>query len=140
VPGARYGSFTEALNTDQVTGPNPYQPGFKVEVGWKFGDSRALTLGWMYMFQLRRQAVATIIPQGYRVGANLEDTFLFSPVFNYPPEYAGAARDVGFGGDYAAYGIWNGADVMTIDFEQKNQQWEATWRETIYQTECYRLS
>jgi hypothetical protein len=139
-PGARFGSFREALNVDQVTGPNPYQPGFKVEVGWKFGDSQALTLGWKYLFQSRRQAVATLIPQNYLVGNDLSDTFLFSPVFNFPPEYAGAPRSVNVGNDYATYGIWNGASVMTIDFEQKFQQWEMTWRETIYQTECYRLS
>ncbi len=134
-----YGSFKEALNTDQVTGPNSYQPGFKVEIGWKFGDSRALTIGWMYMFQQSRQAVATLAPPGFQVGPNLADTFLTSPVYNFPPEYAGL-QSVGVGNPTATYGIWNGASVMTLDFEQKNQQWEATWRETVFQTECYRLS
>jgi len=139
-PGARYGSFTEALNVDQVTGPNRYSPGFKVEVGWKFGDSRALTLGWMYLFQQSRRAVATLMPNGLQIGANQADSFLFAPVYNFPPEYAGAPRSVNIGNDFATYGPWNAASVMTMEFEQKTQQLEATWRETIYQTECYRLS
>src|SRR5205807_4256129 len=83
----------------------------------------------------------TLVPPGFVVGQNLEDTFLFSPVYNFPGQYAGpTAGDVGIGNPLATYGIWNGASLMTISFEQHFQQWEATWRQTLYQDECMRLN
>src|SRR5262249_10550891 len=36
VPGKFFGTGTEALDVHQVSGPNSYQPGFRVTLGWKF--------------------------------------------------------------------------------------------------------
>ena len=40
----------------------------------------------------------------------------------------------------AAFGIWNGASIMTIDFTQRFQQWDLIYREPIFETETYRLN
>jgi hypothetical protein len=135
-----FGSSREALNVQQVTGPNHYVPGFNVELGWKFADGAALTIGWMYFFETKKTAVATVAPPGLVVGNDLADSFLFSPVFNFPSQYAGTPGKIGVGNPLAAYGIWNGASLMTIDFEQHFQQWEATYRMPLYQDECMRLN
>src|SRR5205085_5356963 len=37
VPGAFLGTGTPALDTEQVKGPNSYQPGFGLTLGWRFG-------------------------------------------------------------------------------------------------------
>ena len=140
-----YGNGQKALDVQQVSGPNGYSPGFTVDLGWKFGDNSAITFSWLYLFNQRKTAVATLVPPEFDVGADLANTFLFSPVFNFPPEYAGPV-DVpntstsGTGDGVRAFGVWNGAEVMTLAYEQKFQQLEMTFRETIYQSECFRLN
>ena len=39
---------------------------------------------------------------------------------------------------FAAYGIWNGATIMSIDFVQHYDQVEINFREPIVETDCYR--
>ncbi len=41
--GTFVGSRNNALDVNQVTGPYSFQPGFQLEIGWKFGDGSALT-------------------------------------------------------------------------------------------------
>ena len=85
-------------------------------------------------------------PPGLLVGSRLENSFLSSPVFNYPNDFAGPFDKLGTGtgppgpGPESAFGIWNGASIMTIEFEQRAQQIEATYRIPVFETETYRLS
>ena len=72
------------------------------------------------------------------MGSRLEDTFLFSPVFNYPTTYAGPAFKITNGNPFAMYGIWNGATEMQISFTQQNTQIDMTYRIPVYENECWR--
>ncbi|MGL4423054.1 MAG: hypothetical protein ACRCZF_20490, partial [Gemmataceae bacterium] len=67
-----------------------------------------------------------------------------APVFNFPPDYAGPAIKTFFdlsavngGGNF--YGIWNGANVMTIDFTQRFTSGEFGARVPLLQTEYSRV-
>src|SRR2546427_9732831 len=41
-PGNFVGSFSEALNTNQVSGPGTFQPGTNIAVGWRFQNGAVL--------------------------------------------------------------------------------------------------
>jgi hypothetical protein len=138
--GTFIGSGREALNAQQVSGPNSYQPGFNAEIGWRFHDGSTLSVGWMYLTSTQYRAVATLAAPGLRVRSDFADSFLTAPVFNFPSEFAGPPDKIGAGGPEAAFGIWNAASVMTLDYRQRVQQWEATYRVPIFETEDYRLS
>lgn len=135
-----FGSRRVALDVHQVSGPNGHQPGFSIEGGWKFYDGSALTLRWMYLNERRNTAVATFVPADFDLGPGLQDSFLTAFVFNFHPEYAGPPDDVGVGNPFAAYGIWNAATHMTLEFIQRFQEWDMTYRQPIIESECYRLS
>lgn len=139
-PHTFFGSGAIALDVQQVTGPNPYQPGFEMGFGWKFNDGSSLSASFLYLASTQNRAVATPVPKGFNVGADLADSFLFSPVFNFPPGFAGPDSKIAVGGPQAVNGIWNGASIMTLEFQQRFQQWDMSYRRTIYDTECYRLS
>jgi hypothetical protein len=156
-PGSFQGSGVEALNTNQVSGPSSYSPGFKLEAGWKFEDSSSLTVDFMWLAPTNYTSGASFVPKNLQFGSNLANSYLYSPVYNFPNNYAGPLDDVrnisgqvdnpptesspGPGLAYGtAYGIWNGAELMTLKFSQKFQQLEATYRKPVYETENYRCS
>jgi len=133
-----------------LTGQDSYQPGFQIDIGWKFDDTAAVTFRWRYLSEAQYRAGATLAPPRGTYGPALADTFLFAPVFNFPPEYAGAdfkVRPTSVTGlqtnlvnPQAVFGIWNGASIMTIDFVQRYQQYDITYRDQVFETEDYRLS
>jgi hypothetical protein len=153
--GAFVGSRARIFDVQQVTGPNSYQPGFTMEGGWKFQDGTALTVSWLYLSEGRFNAAVTQTNNAVQqFGANDQNSFLTSFVFNFPSQYAGpfskvtvptnqlptspnGAPFIPVGG---VYGIWNGASVMTEEFVQRTEQIEATYRFPFYETECYRIS
>ena len=143
-PGTKFGSQREALNTHQATGPNDYSPGFKIDLGYKFDTGGELLFSWMFLTQHQTHASATSVPFGFNAGPDLADSFLFSPVYGFPNDYAGAFdvnhRKLPVGNLLAAYGIWNGASIETISFTQRTQQYEITWRDVVFETDNYRLS
>src|SRR5262249_28419024 len=74
-----------------------------------------------------------------------EESFLTSPVVNVPVEFSGPPNKVvGLNGNtanpQAAFGLWNAATEMTIEFLQRTQEYELTYRFPVWDTECYRLS
>ncbi len=155
VPGALIGSGTPALDVTQVSGPTDFQPAFTAEIGWKFGDGSAFSVKWLYINEVNLGAIATLVPRGFNVGADFADSFLFAPVFNFPSEFAGPLNKITIpnpnftqgGGQPAfvpapglAYGIWNGASIMTEQYINRTQVWEATYRVPVYETEDYRIS
>lgn len=135
-----FGSDTVALDTNQVRGPLSYQPGVNLHIGWKTPDGDAFTLSWLYLFQVRYQAVATSVPPNFNVGATFADSFLTAPVYNFPNDYAGSVLQQNGPGGVATYGIWDGASIMTESFVQRDQQYDFIWRHPVYETEDYRLS
>lgn len=89
IPGAFFGSGAPALDVEQVAGPVTYQPSLGLTLGWRFGDGTAVALTWRHMPTVRYSAVASVIPPNFFIGRNGEDQFLFSPVFGFPPDFAG---------------------------------------------------
>jgi hypothetical protein len=149
--GEFVGSRALALDTQQVSGPSTYQPGFTVEGGWKFHDGSALTVSWLWVASAQYRADATLINTPIQaLGNDQQDSFLTSFVYNFPAEYSGPAAKIttlssAVAGELvpatgAVYGIWNGASVMTELFLQRFEQIEATYRKPFYETDCYRAS
>jgi hypothetical protein len=144
--GRFIGSGQKALDVGYLTGTESWQPGTQVGIGWKFKDGSTLSLNWLYLTTAEYRSGATLAPFNLQVGQFQENSFLFSPVFNFPPEFAGPPFKVGsvdqrlFTAPFAAFGIWNGASIMTLQFEQKFQQWDLTYRMPVYDTETYRLN
>ena len=153
------GSGTEAMNTNSVSGPGSYQPGMKIEAGWKWGDGTAFTISALALAQANYTSAASLAAPGLQIGntpgQQYADSYLYAPVFNFYPDYAGPQNDVynpnripvgsgtQAGIDQAAgtaYGIWNGAEVMTQEFLQRFQTYDATVRVPVYENETYRLS
>ena len=145
------GSGVEALNVAQLTGSDTYVVGNEIDIGWKFADGSSVALNWMYLGEATYRAGATLSPRAGVLDQNLANSFLYADVHNIPPQYSGPdfkirfpARLVGANGQQpssqAAFGIWNGASIMTIDFIQRFQQYEIVYREPIFETETYRLN
>jgi hypothetical protein len=139
-PHTFVGSGARAVDVNQVSGPNLYEPGWELDLGYRFGDGSAISLRWIYLAEHHTQSVVTEAPQSLFLGSSFENTFLFSPVFNFPREYAGPDFKIGTGNPQALYGIWNGASVMSLQFTQRFQQWDVPYRFPVYETECYRFS
>jgi hypothetical protein len=165
LPGTFLGSGDPALNVNQLTGNDSYQAGFRVGLGWKFGDGSAVYGSYFRSTEESYRAGATLARPGGNHDVTLADTFLFSPVFNFPPQFAGADNKVFFPDQSVplalalltnvgpgpgainnllspqfAFGAWNGASVMTLSQVQRFQEWELTYRQTICETEDYRLN
>ena len=155
-PGTFVGSGAAALDVSQVSGPTDFEPGVKTEIGWRFGDGSAISVSWLYINEVNLGAAATLAPQGNAVGSNFADSFLFAPVFNFPSQYAGPSNKITVTNPTfvpgnlteppfvpapgAAYGIWNGASIMTEQFLQRTQQYDVIYRVPIYETENCRVS
>jgi hypothetical protein len=125
IVGARAGTFREALSVDQVKGPPAYQPGFSFDAGYRFADGSALAFKWWHLSTVRYAAVATAIPKDLNIQADQGDSFLFAPVSNYPLDFSGPPNDVQGAG---AFGIWNGAEQMTLSYTQRNEIFELLYR------------
>jgi hypothetical protein len=138
-PGTYIGSGMVALSTDQL-GQASYAPGYRITVGWKTDDGTAIYGSFLQTLDTRRHAGATLVPPGFRSASNLADTFLVSNVYNFPTDYAGPQIDILQDTNVpgTAYGIWNGADEMTIDYWQRYTEGEIAVRTPIFQTEYSR--
>jgi hypothetical protein len=129
------------LFADDIAGGNKesYEPGFRLGLGWRFSDGTSVEFTWMSIFEARYSAVASLVPPGLNPGPLLADTFLFAPVFNFPNDFAGAAQKLAVGNPNAAYGIWNAASVMSLDFIQRFDQYDLDVKTPLFQTECCRI-
>jgi len=98
IPGLFFGSGAPALDANQVSGPNSYQPGYGLTLGWRFGEGsfvEAVQFRWRHLVESKYSAVASTVAPTFLANFNLEDTFLFSPVFNFPNDFAGASQKIG---------------------------------------------
>jgi len=135
--GTRVGSFATALQTNQVRGPRSFQPGFDVGFGYRFHDGSAVDFEWWYIVNTRYTAVATLVPPIPLLDSALANTFLFSNVVNFPLDFGGPPiriNDI----NGVPFGIWNAASLMTLQYTQRNEEFELTYRKPIFETECWR--
>jgi hypothetical protein len=141
LPGTFIGSNRPALFADDAGGPSTYQPGFSIGGGWRFRNGVVIDINWWHLAEAKYAAVASLVPGGnppLQAGGLLSESFLFSPVYNFPNDYAGPAQKIALGDPFAAYGIWNGASVETITFIQRFDQYDITGRIPIYEDDCNR--
>lgn len=131
------GSGAEAVNTKQVGGET-YVPGWRATVGYRFREGYVIEANWTHLFNARYIGGATLVPYLFQNGPLLADSFLFAPVFNFPPTYAGPTNDLAIGNPLALYGVWNGAEEMSIKFEQRYDEYNIGGRVPIVEDECNR--
>jgi hypothetical protein len=162
MPGKFFGTGTEALNANQVSGPNSYQPGFGVTLGWKFQNDIDVEFNWKHLMNKKFSATAAPIGPTLNTGAGGADSFLFAPVYNFPPDYNGPINKInvsvftpgaftlgilpiGFPADFGfltsngPIGIWNAAQLMTIQFTQRYDEFELIGRIPIYESSRCRV-
>ncbi|MCI0640360.1 MAG: Lpg1974 family pore-forming outer membrane protein [Gemmataceae bacterium] len=137
-PGQFVGSGAEALNTNQLEGPHTYQPGFNLTFGWRFESGTSVFFEWTHLWESRYAASASLAPPLLQAGAQGADSFLFSPVFNFPIEFSGNPRNVAVGNLGATFGIWNAASNMSIQFQQRFDKYDLGARIPIWQTDSFR--
>ena len=143
VPGTFIGGGTVAISTKNISG-NYYQPGFNVEIGYRTEGGIRIFANYMQLMESVYSRGAGPVPPGFSPDANLADTFLSSPVYNFNNQFAGpqnklAVDGVGSNPGYTAYGIWNGATNEVISFIQRYQQMQFGSRIPMFQTDYSRL-
>jgi len=140
-PGAFVGSHEEALNTNQLRGLGDYQPGFNLMLGYRFHDGLAISVGWWHLAESTYHVQASLLPESGNIGTLGQESFLSSPVFNFPIEYAGNPQNIigppGLPAG-ATLGIWNAASLMKIDYLQRFEAVDVTGRIPVYQNDCFR--
>lgn len=138
IPGTFLGTGADVLNTDKI-GRREYQPGFRVEIGYKFDTGVRIYANYLQLYDAHYSAGATQATLGFRALPNLSDTFLSAPVFNFHPAFGGPQFDTAFdtqqNGGFGTYGIWNAADTMDIKFTQRYQQAEVGVRMPLFATD-----
>jgi hypothetical protein len=138
VPGTFLGSHHTALSANDAAGPSSYEPGYRATVGWLFENGVAVEAVWTHLFEAKYAAVASILPPGGNSGAFLADSFLFSPVFNFPADFGGPLQKVALGFPGATFGIWNASSVQEIVFIQRYDEYGGSARFPLFQDECTR--
>ncbi len=149
VPGTYIGSGQVGLSTDQFP-RRSWQPGFNIGVGYKLEDGTSVYASYMTLASVNYHTGATLAAPFFRSKQDLSDTFLVAGVFNFPPQFAGplvktvpddangnGIPDPNEGGNF--YGIWNGAGVMDIQYNQWFTQSEIGARVPLFQTEYSRI-
>jgi len=159
-PGTYIGSGAAALNTSELP-RRSWQPGYNIGIGYKTDDGISVYGSYTHLAQVNYHAGATLASPFFRGRPDLSDTFLVSGVYNFPPQYGGPAVKTPFddideitfddppntsnnnfqnaneGGNF--YGIWNGASVMDIQYNQWFTQAEIGVRVPMFQTEYSRV-
>ncbi len=137
-PGGFIGTARPALFADDAGGPSSYTPGYTVTAGYRFREGFTAELSWTHLTHVKYSGGATLIPQGGQLGPILEDSFLYSPVYNFPTAFAGPSQKLALGNPLAAYGIWNGATEMVTKFDQRYDEWNIGTRVPMIETDCWR--
>ena len=135
-PGSFVGSGEEALNTSQLRAPNTssFTPGFDLAVGYRFENGLALTASWRHLGDFRATNSAAFLGPSGNIGQQQQNTFLFAPVFNLPPQFDGN-RNLNIGNPLATIGVFNAASIMRIEFKQRFDMVELLGRIPISGTE-----
>ena len=136
-PGTFVGPNTPAINTRDFS-PRTFQPGWNVELGYRFDDGTRMFFNYMQLIEGHYSLGAGQIPTFQRVNADLSNTFLTAPVYNFNVAFAGPAQKVANQNDFGVYGIWNGASQMDVKFTQRYQEMNAGVRVPVLQTDYSR--
>jgi hypothetical protein len=139
VAGTIIGTNTPALNTQQLRDDRNWQPGWTFNIGWKFRDGSAIELNWFYLTGTEYRAAATPFPQHQPFNATSADSFLFTNTYNLPIEFSGPPNKILGGSTFVAFGLFNGASIMTESWRQRFQQWELAYRWVVLDEEDRRL-
>jgi hypothetical protein len=142
IPGSFRGSREVALNSDQV-GPNSWSPGQRTTIGYRWENGWNFSISWLHLFDTKYSAGAGVAGPTFAETPNIENSFLFSPVFNFSQDFVGpVARNTSnnpatigqivFG---ALNGIWNGAQDMSIVLTQRFDNWDVAMRIPVWETE-----
>ncbi|MBA4189345.1 MAG: hypothetical protein C0467_15215 [Planctomycetaceae bacterium] len=143
-PGAIVGSGRDAINTNMFRNGPTFQPGFNVEVGYRFDDGTKIFANYMQLYDAHYSVGASLVPPGYAVPLQngqitLADSFVSSPVYSFNSQFAGPTNKVAGVPDSAVYGIWNAATQMDIKFTQRFQQAQAGGRVPVLMTDYSRV-
>jgi hypothetical protein len=136
--GGFVGSGTEALNTNDF-GRRTYMPGYNIGIGFKSDDGTTYVAKFLRTPRYNYTAGASLTAPNAQGPQSLADTFLFSPVFNFPPQYAGTSNRTGLEGTNGApsqllYGIWNGSGTMSMMYTQEYTDVDLGVRIPIFET------
>lgn len=135
-PGGFVGSGADALNTQKM-GRREFQPGFRVELGYRFDTGTRIYANYLQLYDAHYSAGATFAV--FSQDRSLADTFLSAPVFNFNQQFSGAqfntSADNPTNGGFNTLGIWNAASIMDIKFTQRFQQAEVGLRTPMFATD-----
>ncbi|MBL8866578.1 MAG: hypothetical protein KF873_22390 [Gemmataceae bacterium] len=143
-PGTLIGSGFPALTTDQF-GRRSYSPGYQINMGYKFDNGISVygRFGQLDRHKYSAGATGPATPF-FRNRNDLADSYLTSAVFNFPADFAGpdieTTEDLNPNfptGNF--YGIWNGAAVMDIQYEQGFTYGDLAARVPMFETEYSRV-
>ena len=148
-PGSFVGEGSVALNTEELRGPTTFTPGFDLTLGYRFKDGFAVQASWWHLATAKYAVVAGPIPPSGNLGANLENTFISSPVSNLPPNFVGPPDVIIPGsisptnptGTIAAgsgFGVFNAASAMQMQFTQRYDMVEVQGRVPIMESDSFR--
>ncbi|MCS6850978.1 MAG: hypothetical protein NZ700_07380 [Gemmataceae bacterium] len=100
--GVFFGTGLPALDTAQLGG-HSFQPGIGVHLGWRFaGEGITIDFAWKHLTQTKYAASAGVLPPNFGFNRSPFDTFLYSPVVNFPNEFLGPSEKIAVFGDTAA--------------------------------------
>jgi len=138
-PGTFIGSNDVALSTQQLRGPGNYTPGYSTTIGYRFEDGLSVSVNWWHLNAERYRAAAALLPPGPgNPGIGGINTFLTSPVSNFPIAFSGNPQNVTNGNPGATFGIWNAASYMELEYLQKFDMVDIMARVPIWQTDTMR--
>ena len=144
--GTFIGSGNVALSTESF-GRTTWVPGMRTTIGYRMEDGVSFDMSWVHLTSAKYTSSAGPIPSNFSTGSlQGEDAFLFSPVFNFSPQFSGpltrlasvspttgAVTTIGSGG--SPYGVWNGAANMTIAYTEKFNSYDLTARMPVLESE-----
>jgi hypothetical protein len=135
--GTFNGNAFTALNANMVDGPLTFIPGYSFGLGYRFRDGLQVEVNYWHLFNVRYVSGASLLPVANQVDPNLANTFLFSPVYNFSPDWAGpnVATTAPGANPLGNFGIWNGASEMDLQFDQRLEKYEIMFRYPIWESE-----
>lgn len=135
-PGSFEGSRQVALDTETL-GRTSWGPGYRLTLGYRLENGWNFSLSWLHLFDVKSSGGAGMIGEFFNHPGNFSaNTFLTAPVYNFSTDFVGRNPfpNPPFTSNPTA-GIWNAASDMTILFTQRYDNWDATGKFPVFETE-----
>ena len=135
-PGTFLGTGFEALRSDQL-GRTTWTPGWRLTFGYRLDNGWNFSISWLHLMSAKYTGGAGLQGPDFTGPGGLgQNTFLFSPVYNFNHYYVGQNPfpNPPFFVNPTS-GIWNGASDMSIQFTQRFDNWDLAGRFPVYETE-----